>query len=54
MARTPAYKADPGLRRVSRGSISKPSDPSGTAYKLTAANATPRVVTRGTVSHPTN
>lgn len=48
----PAYKGDPGIRRVSRGSVSKPSDPSGTAYKITAANQAPRIVKRGSVSHP--
>lgn len=54
MARKPAYKSDPPLRRVSRGSVSHPSDPKGTAYTRLAQDATPTVVTRGTVSHPTN
>ena len=45
-------QSDPGLRRVSRGSVSKPSDPKGTSYKRLAADATPKVVSRGSVSKP--
>lgn len=47
-----SFKSDPGLRRVSRGSVSRPSDPKGTAYKRLAKDATPTTVSRGSVSHP--
>lgn len=39
-------------RRVSRGSVSRPSDPKGFAGTRLAQDATPRVVSRGSVSHP--
>lgn len=47
-----AYKTDKAPRRVSRGSVSKPSDPRGAKLGRLVADATPRVVSRGSVSHP--
>lgn len=41
-------------RRVSRGSVSRPSDPKGTKLTRLAQDATPHVVSRGTVSRPKN
>lgn len=50
----PAYKSDPGLKRVSRGSVSHPSDPNVKSFRRFPADATPKRVSRGSVSHPTN
>lgn len=50
----PAYKSDPGLTRVSRGSVSKPSDPGTPRYRTFPEDATPKRVSRGSVSHPKN
>jgi hypothetical protein len=51
-AQKPRFVKDPPLRRVSRGSVSHPSDVRTPAYKRLAQDATPTVVSRGTVSHP--
>lgn len=48
----PRFKSDPPLRRVSRGSVSHPTDVRTTSYKRLAQDATPTVVNRGSVSHP--
>jgi hypothetical protein len=55
MAQKPAYKSSIAPTRVSSGSVSKPKGVAPkSAGKFDAENATPRIVSRGTVSHPKN
>lgn len=41
-------------RRVSRGSVSRPSDPKSFQGTRLAQDATPYTLSRGTVSHPSH